>query len=207
MVLQNSEKQNSILVDTKNFLSIDISDINSEDYPQLVSDYDFEHCVQKYSDLIKAYKTEHKSELSCPCYLLKDYIQEEIYVEHSVNLEGSNLSFIPTIVSHKLIVQTLDIPKEVMSELNCLQTQRSELYGLCVMEKDKIINSIYVHYSLNNKKKYDEISKKMAEIIQQKYLSFKHFNQTQQDNILNILMNAFLFQSKSNNINIFISIN
>lgn len=177
-------------------------DINITDYPDVINNYSFEQSLEDYSEKIKLYSCVKQKKLQCEFYsnmftseksniVIED--KDDEYEELSLIAESFNIDVNSTIILHKLILQDLNIPEEILNELLCLQYERANFCKTLIKLKNDKIVSIHTCYDLKNKDIYNSITDYMSTIIVEKYLKYKTFNLKQQQRIKDILLHNFLF--------------
>ncbi|AOP70631.1 hypothetical protein AB837_00559 [bacterium AB1] len=185
-----------------------VARVDRTNYPELLSNYSFEESLEDYCDKLSKYSCEQKLRSQCKFYELcykdrngsKSILHpsslspiDSMHEELSLDLESFGLETCKQYILHELILEDLNIPKNVLDKLKEAQKERSALCSTFVNTRvDKVV-SVHITYDLQNAEQYKSITNQMSKIIQEDYLSqHEEFNSQQKENIIKFLLHKFL---------------
>ncbi|AOP70559.1 hypothetical protein AB837_00487 [bacterium AB1] len=185
---------------------VNLEDIDLSQYPEIINNYDFDKNLQDYCDKIKLYSCKNRYKYDCMFYKyiqsLEDedsdddnYDDSEDYIEQTLELDFLDIDINIYKALHRSFLEYLNIPSDISDTIEDLQIIRSYYYKMCVCIKNNKIISINLCYTKEDKEKYENISNTMGDFIQQEFLSLSSFCKISQQNIINFLLHAHLFNN------------
>ncbi|AOP70613.1 hypothetical protein AB837_00541 [bacterium AB1] len=129
------------------------------------------------NNVLSCHKEEKILKKECNFYrMFLNLPEDKLYYEYSMPMRGFNLFFNKYMATYKIILQKLNIPKELMLELKELSRQRNELCQSCFLISNNEAWGLFVCHSEEDKEKYDNINESINHLIYEKYLKDSKFN-------------------------------
>lgn len=180
-------------------LEINENSLNREYCSDVVNNFSFKETLLQYDQHVMYNHSNYSCKLLSLCFhsihTMMCYDSPENYEQQIWYLNADLQTFL---ITRQLMLESLNLPESLKTQLSDLQKQRSQLYNMYVYIDKDIIHTVYLDCHLQDKKKYKNIYQNMCKAIQEQYLDYHEFSDRENMNIMTFLLTSYLFSDFSN---------